>query len=698
MAKNQHTLSGNTSSSSVHKRQNTLKWFLPFLASFLPIVLISVYSYRIASGSVKELLRTEHVSATGNLSQLIAEDLKEGMNLVGAISSVPGTVDAMRRRDSLAMRSRLKAVTVAYPEVDRAYVTYPDGLLWEEHPQASVSLKGLDLSRSDWYAHVSKNWKPYISGIYRRSTRDKPAITIASPITDTDGSVIGILVFEYPTTQIVQWLRNISLSHEGYLMVVDQNGTLVAHPDSKPSDPLYKSFGDVEPVQQALHGQFTMGEYTDPLYQIKMVATFQPIAVGKSLWVVIAQQPVDAAYAELRHVTFNIGLVGSVMTILTLIMVIVVARIDAKNISLNTQLQEKNIQLKELASIVSHSSDAIVGLTLEGIVTNWNKSAEAMYGYSEKEMVGQSAAILEPAEHQGQLRGCLKKIKSGEHIDEFETTRVKKDGTTFPISCALSYVDDGDQTAVAASSIDRNITQQKEIEQMKSDFISFVSHQLKAPVTAMRWMIESILDGDYGDVSPELTDAMHEMQSVNASNYHLIIDILNVSRIDRGVIEVGLIPTPLQEIANLAARDYFVAAEKAGLVLSVDTPSEEILVLSDKEKMAEAVSNAISNALKHTKQGGITLHLKKEAGYGVIEVEDTGEGMPPEIVQKLFTRDKILGGNTNAEKSSGLGLYIARKFTELQGGEISVRSTLGKGSTFIYRLPLASGDKLANNS
>lgn len=221
------------------------------------------------------------------------------------------------------------------------------------------------------------------------------------------------------------------------------------------------------------------------------------------------------------------------------------------------------------------------------------------------------------------------------------------------------------------------------------DITSFVSHQLRAPITAMRWTIESMLDGDNGPITPDLKTALVQLQDVAIQNGNLINDILNVSRIDRGVIDVAVAPVALNEIAERALRDYRVALEKAGLSLTLEGMESMVMVLADKDKMAEAVTNAISNAINHTKQGGVTIRLRSDASMGYIDVADTGEGMPPDIMEKLFNRAGVKGSNTDSSASTGLGLYIARNFMRLQKGDISVTSTPGKGSTFAYSVPLA---------
>lgn len=220
------------------------------------------------------------------------------------------------------------------------------------------------------------------------------------------------------------------------------------------------------------------------------------------------------------------------------------------------------------------------------------------------------------------------------------------------------------------------------------DITSFVSHQLRAPVTAMRWTIEGMIDGDYGAPAPALATELQKLHEVATQNGKLIDDILNVSRIDRGVIEVGTEQTDLKDIAERAMRDYVKAAEKAGLTLSLERSSSKIVVMADKEKMAEAVTNAISNAIKHTKSGGITLKLRHDETFGYIDVVDTGEGMSADIMNNLFSRAGVKGKNSDSAKSTGLGLFIARNFMRLQGGDITVRSEPGKGSTFTYSIPL----------
>lgn len=552
----------------VHPLRHALRWSLPFFAALLPIVLLSVYSFRIASSSVQSLVEAANVSAASNVSQLLTEDVTHMITLAHAVASVKGTVDAAKTQDALTMNIRLKALVLAYPQLERAFVTDGSGMLWSDYPAVPGSY-GSSQSKAGWYQLLSRHWSPTVSGVYiPYAGARSPAFAFAVPIQEGTGGVIGVLVLEYRTEEITKWLQNIRLGETGYVYVVDQNGIVVAHPHLPVTDHLYDDYASVLRIRDAAETSVSTQEYVDPVTQKQTIATFEPVSVGDDTWVIVAGQPVSEAYQPLDSVKVRTSVAGGFLTLVTLCMVIALGVMSRRNERLTHALAAKNKTLQ--------------------------------------------------------------------------------------------------------------------------DITSFVSHQLRAPVTAMRWTVESMLDGDYGKVNEPLKEPLTSLKDVAIQNGNLINDILNVSRIDRGVIDVVCSAVLLSDIAERALRDYRVALEKAGLSLSLVGMDQKIVVFADKEKMAEAVTNAISNAIKHTKKGGITLTLRRDDQYGYIDVSDTGEGMTPNIMEKLFDRAGVSGANTNSSESTGLGLYIARNFMRLQKGDITVSSTPGKGSIFSYKVPLGA--------
>ena len=547
-------------------RVNRMRALLPFFAVFLPIVFLSVYSLKVASDSVRSVVESQNATASGNLSERITEDIKQNVELAHAVASLEGTVKAIEAGDQLTMRTRLKAITVSAPVIHRAFLVDTGGILISEFPTASGSY-GANFSKEEWFRRVQETGKPAISGVYfRPQFPNVPVVAIAVPSRDGKRE-LGVLVFEYGADAIRKWLETTEIGVHGYMFVLDQHAAIVAHPQIEPASDALNAYVQVPMIKEALRGKMQTTEYADPVSGMRMLATFVPLSVGANTWVVVAEQSRDEAYRVLDQVKKNLGIAGLILTIFTLGMVFTLARISAKNVRLNQDLNFKNQSLK--------------------------------------------------------------------------------------------------------------------------DFTSIVSHQLKAPITAMRWNIESILDGDYGEISADLRKVLEELHAVNVSNYGLIMDILNVSRLDRGVVAVELKDVPLRSIVDRAIRDYLPAAKRANLYLNVEDPGTPVIVKANLEKAAECITNSISNALKHTKQGGITVRIKSADGKGIVEVADTGEGMPPDILKNLFSRDGIRKANAGAESSSGLGLYIARQFMQMQGGDIEATAVSGQGSTFTYWLKLA---------
>ncbi|OGJ58102.1 hypothetical protein A2881_05180 [Candidatus Peribacteria bacterium RIFCSPHIGHO2_01_FULL_55_13] len=565
-----HTTSGSLGAPEADRgaMRTRLMWSLPFACAFLPIVLLGVYSYQVAAGSVNDLINAEHLTATNNLADLITQDMNRSVQLTRALASVPLTVQAVEERNIYTISARLKAVVVAYPNIDHAYVTDQTGKLWAEFPTSSGSY-GMDLSGEQWFSAVEQTRDPFVGDVELRKNvyREEPVVIVAAPIQSHTGAFLGAMVFEYHADQITKWLQNVRIAHGGYLFVVDDTGTLLAHPTYDFKEGLFRDLASDPAFTRALAGELHTSEYIDPFTHQRMVATFLPVAVGGSRWVIVAQQPAELAFAELKTVRLNITVASASLSLVTLLLVVALAHMSVKNIRLNKDLQSKNTTLR--------------------------------------------------------------------------------------------------------------------------DITSFVSHQLRAPVTALRWSLESLMDGDSGDMSGNVRREIEKIYKVVIQNGALINDILNVSRLDRGVIEVKLAPASLAEIAERAIRDYLVPAEKAGLKLSIEHLDQSIMVTADAEKLAEAVSNAVSNAIKHTKTGDITLALRSDEKFGYIDVTDTGEGMSPEILAHLFDRTGVKGSNTDSAQSAGLGLFIARQFTRLMGGDVTVKAEEGKGSVFTYSVPLA---------
>ena len=178
-----------------------------------------------------------------------------------------------------------------------------------------------------------------------------------------------------------------------------------------------------------------------------------------------------------------------------------------------------------------------------------------------------------------------------------------------------------------------------------------------------------------------------EMRDVCARNNRLIADLLNVSRLERGVLAVNINSVDLRSVVDVAVKEYSKSIEEKGLSLNIKEADQGIVVLADTDKLAEVLKNVIHNATKFTSKGSISIEIVAEGQHGIVKVSDTGMGISKMGLQNLFKKERVFGGAVTVGGGAGLGLYIAKGFMKLQDGDIMVESVMGKGSTFIISLP-----------
>jgi signal transduction histidine kinase len=227
---------------------------------------------------------------------------------------------------------------------------------------------------------------------------------------------------------------------------------------------------------------------------------------------------------------------------------------------------------------------------------------------------------------------------------------------------------------------------------MKSDFVSNVSHKLRTPLSVIKGAVDLVLR----EVAGPLTDKqVHYLTRVRSNTQHLaglINDLLDLSKIESGKIEVKANPVSLDGLVHEAAEALRpVAAEK---VIALETTNCEpsILVWADRDKINQVLMNLIGNAIKFTPvQGRVTVSASRNGGGNVqVSVSDTGPGVPPDEKEKIFAKFyRIAETNGENSKGTGLGLAISKALVELHGGKIWVESEEGRGSTFSFTLPLS---------
>jgi len=228
----------------------------------------------------------------------------------------------------------------------------------------------------------------------------------------------------------------------------------------------------------------------------------------------------------------------------------------------------------------------------------------------------------------------------------------------------------------------------KDVDKLKTEFVSLASHQLRSPLTAIKGYTSMLLEGDYGDMNPEAKETVKRVMESSNNLTIVVEDLLNVTKIEAGGMKYNMEKFDLGEMALNTAKELSINAESKGLKLICNISSDDhYFVNGDKDKLRQILVNLIDNSLKYTKEGQVEVGMHSDNGKVILTVKDTGVGIEKgkeETLFDKFTRGE--GGKLNAA-GSGLGLYLVRELAKAHNGRVWAESEgLGKGSTFFVEL------------
>src|SRR5262249_41901327 len=238
----------------------------------------------------------------------------------------------------------------------------------------------------------------------------------------------------------------------------------------------------------------------------------------------------------------------------------------------------------------------------------------------------------------------------------------------------------------------RDVTQERELDRMKTEFVSQVSHELRTPLTAIKGFTDLLLDGDAGELNDEQQEYLNIVKSNVDRLVALINDLLDISRIESGRIKLDVTPLDVAAIVGSVVTMMRTLLDGKNQTLTAELPPDLRLARGDHDRVVQVITNPDSNAHKYTPGGGsIRISAENADGMVRIAVTDNGMGIPAEDVPKLFARFfRVDSSITRVIGGTGLGLSIVKSLVELQGGTVSVETELGRGSTFAFTLPIAA--------
>ncbi len=370
------------------------------------------------------------------------------------------------------------------------------------------------------------------------------------------------------------------------------------------------------------------------------------------------------------------------------------------NILEDTEEARKEVEgeRNKTMAIITNFTDGILVFNKDDTVDLVNPKAEKMIKVDSSDVVGKKLSDLKKNEEMADFAKAIAQspdfgAKKENEEDSFRGEIQTESGSTIEIITVPIFRDSEKAGTLAVL---HDITREKRVEEAKSEFVSIAAHQLRTPLSAIKWTITMLLDGDLGELNDAQKNLVEKTYASNERMVGLINDLLNVSRIEEGRYLYKPSRISFNEIIDPLIDTYKPEFKRRGINLKVKIPKEKLpFVAVDIEKITLVIQNFLDNAMKYTSKGGetvVSVTPKKEEIE--LAVKDTGVGIPKDQQERLFSKFFRAANVIRMEtEGSGLGLFICRNIINAHKGKIWFNSEEGKGSAFYFSLPIMNNKK-----
>lgn len=370
-------------------------------------------------------------------------------------------------------------------------------------------------------------------------------------------------------------------------------------------------------------------------------------------------------------------------------------KVQIRTEELNQAKQKIEREKLKDEAILTSIGDGVAVTDEKGNIVFFNKAAEQFSLFQSSEVIGQEYSKvlgIMKSEKQKANRSHTPihkalRFKKVSHSDKLMFTN--KDGNIYPVYLvATPLIIEG--TIIGAIVAFRDITKEKAVDRMKTEFISVASHQLRTPLSSIKWFAEMLIAGDAGKLQEEQKEFLNQIYNSNERMIELVNSLLNVSRIEEGRITIEPEPTDLKQLVDQVTTELTpkIKQKNLNIVMSIHENLPKISV--DPKLIRQVYANLLSNAVKYTPNNGeVQIIISRKGNKIISQVQDTGLGIPQSeqgrVFSKFFRSDNI---RKISSEGTGLGLYIVKSIIESSGGKIWFESEENKGTSFWFTLPI----------
>lgn len=376
----------------------------------------------------------------------------------------------------------------------------------------------------------------------------------------------------------------------------------------------------------------------------------------------------------------------------------------------SSELEKSNLDLSadqnKQDALLAGIADGVYVVDMERNLTMFNPAAEDMTGWKATEAIGLKCWTAMNLKNDTGASVCQKDCpamavwNTGENVMRDDTCFAKKRGNkNVQISSSYSPIKDKNGKLTGAICVFRDITDKKEVERQRNEFVSTASHELRTPITAMEGYMELIENQKICKIDDKAQEYVTKARSTAKGMSNLIKNLLAVTKIEEGKIQTDITKFSIHDLSAEVIEAMGPAAKARSLSLKmIESPNQKIRgekaigrtlnVVADREQIREVLYNLVENGLKFTVTGGVTISISYDTDLATVEVADTGMGIPADGQKHLFEKFYRVDNTATREVGgTGLGLFITRSIIELFGGTIWVESQVGKGTKFYFTIP-----------
>lgn len=631
-----------------------------------------------ARNSQRQQIQNGELTAAHLASSALASALASRLQLISNLASQPQLAALFTASNAKQQAKIAAALHLLYPGFASFDVISATGRLdarWPSDPQVI----GKDISSNSFYTEVIRTKRPYISEALQQSAPPSELVVgLAAPVTDKQGNIVGILQGTLPAATIGSIIGGTSLRGGGQLVIVDQAGHAITGPAASAA----RSFMTLAPIKSALAGKTGAADAAVPGFANKRLLGYAPVpSVG---WAVIAENPHSTLDTPLTALTVRLVGIGLLVLLLALGTALLVGML----------LRRLSREHDQAGALLGSVGEGVATLSPAGSPMLVSPALERLIGHPASALIGRPWSDTISLYDQGGQQISWDDSIAAQAIRDrqvvastgYELHLARADGQRVPVLLTASPLLAGNEL-LGAVIVLRDVSREREVDQLKSSLVSTVSHELRTPLTMIQGFSELLVErGNLG--ADRSRDALQQIHSSSMRLGRLIDDLLSVARIDSGKLTASIGPVDLSAVISEVTNTF--NTDHPGRIQPEIEPDLQPL-LADRDKTVQVLTNLVSNAVKYSPESAtVRIAAKSKGNYAEVSVIDQGIGLTSTETARMFEKfSRADRPEVRKVSGTGLGLYISKSLVELMRGQLWVTSTPDVGSSFSISLPFA---------